>query len=273
MKNIHLFIAVQTPRSLATDERVRAFCEALRTTAPAFVPNKFGVAEPLKQTFDHETAMMKLADLYSPKGGSMFFTFKSPLDGQMQLNTSRGPRVPSNGVKIQLDYVSIATRLDEVITLVHSMIEATGAAYACATLSGGSPHAVHVDDPRKNWGEFGEIEVPPWNPSGLQSLPGICWINVFGPEYVSYLGKELLASLPAYRADFLSNDRGFWLQPTERPEDILTKSGRALADIIKTKIGRPKAFYGHDPQTSSFRAVYETPLFDFSELRLPPQPL
>jgi hypothetical protein len=194
----------------------------------------------------------------------MIFAFKPPLDGLMHFNAARGQRVPSNGLKVQMNYAELVTRLDDIQAFIKLMFGSLGAAYACATLSGGSPHVVHVDDPKKNWGEINGIEVPPWNPTGLQSLPGICWINVFGPEYVRFIGEDVLASLPAQA---LSDRSGFWLQPTERPEDMLTHSGRALAADIKNRIGKPLAFYGHDPSTPSFRATYDAPPFDFSEIR------
>lgn len=271
MKNVCLNIAVQTPRSLASPERVKEFCDALRSVDPAFVPRKYGLSEPLKSIFDLHVAEAQLTDLHKLNGSSMIFKFGSPLDGMMYLNTSRGPRVHSNGLKVQLNYASMESRLQDVNAFIALMFESLGAAYACATLSGGSPYIVHIDDPKKNWGEINGREVAPWNPSGLQSLPGICWINVFGPEYVHFIGEGVLASLPAYQARTVDNGRGFWLQPTERPEEMLTEEGRELAAEIKRLIGRPRAFYAHDPRTPSFRAVYDVPPFDFSEIRPCPQ--
>jgi hypothetical protein len=264
MKNVCLNIVVQTPRSLSTRERVGAFCDTLRAIDPYFVPHKFGPAEPLRSIFNLGKAEEQIADLHRLNGGSMIFAFKPPLDGLMHFNAARGQRVPSNGLKVQMNYAELVTRLDDIQAFIKLMFGSLGAAYACATLSGGSPHVVHVDDPKKNWGEINGIEVPPWNPTGLQSLPGICWINVFGPEYVRFIGEDVLASLPAQA---LSDRSGFWLQPTERPEDMLTHSGRALAADIKNRIGKPLAFYGHDPSTPSFRATYDAPPFDFSEIR------
>ena len=268
MKNVCLNIVVQTPRSLATGQRVGAFCDALRSIDPDFIPHKYGAAEPIKSIFDLGRAEEQIADLHSLNGGSMSFSFKPPIDGLMHFNTARGQRVPSNGLKVQIDYATIVSRLDDIKAFIKRMFGALEAAYACATLSGGNPHVVHVDDPKKNCGEINGAEVPPWNPSGLQSLPGICWINVFGAEYVRFIGEDVLASLSAQALP----DGGFWLQPAERPEDMLTASGRAVAAELKARIGKPKAFYGHDPSTPSFRATYDTPPFDFSEIRSSPQP-
>ncbi len=267
MKNIYLNIVVQTPKSLATRESVRAFCDALKVVNRDFVPYMFGAAEPVRSFFDLGKADEQLADLHGLGGGSMVFRFKPPIDGLMHFNAMRGPRVPSNGLKLQIDYGTVASRLDDIQQFIKLMFRSLEAAYACATLSGGSPHIVHVDDPKKNWGEINGIEVPPWNPTGLQSLPGICWINVFGPEYVRFFGEDVFASLPAQA---LSDGCGFWLQPTERPEEMLTDSGRALVANIKSRIGKPLAFYGHDPSTPSFRATYDAPRFDFSEIRPSP---
>lgn len=268
MKNVCLNIVVQTPRSLATRKRVGAFCDTLRAINPDLVPYKFGQAEPPRSIFDLGKAEEQIADLHRLNGDSMIFAFKPPLDGLMHFNASRGQRMLSNGLKVRINYAGLVSGLDDIQTFIKLMFGSLGAAYACATLSGGSPHVVHVDDPKKNWGEIDGIEVPPWNPSGLQSLPGICWINVFGPEYVRFIGEDVLASLSAQA---LSDGSGFWLQPTERPEDMLTYSGRALAADIKNRIGKPKAFYGHDPRTPSFRATYDAPPFDFSEIRQAPQ--
>lgn len=267
MKNVYLHIAVQTPRSLATRERVGAFCDVLRAINLDFVPYKFGTVEPIESIFDLSKAEEQIADLHRMNGGSMIFAFKPSLDGLMHFNTARGQRVPSNGLKVQMNYATLVSRLDDIKTFIKLMFNSLEAAYACATLSGGSPNVVHMDDPKKNWGEIMGMEVPPWNPTGLQSLPGICWINVFGPEYVRFIGEDVLASLPAQA---LHDGSGIWLQPTERPEEMLTHSGRALAAEIKNRIGKPLAFYGYDPSTPSFRATYDAPPFDFSEIRPSP---
>jgi hypothetical protein len=81
----------------------------------------------------------------------------------------------------------------------------------------------------------------------------------------------VLQSLPGYRTEFIEDGRWFWLQATEQPEDMLADAGKALANDIKARLGHPRAFYGHDPKTPAFMATYETPAFDFSEIRAIPQ--
>lgn len=267
MRNVNLYIAVQTHRTLSSRACVKNICRAIRKLPSDLVPYQYGASEDARQLFEIDMAEEQLAELYQAKGGCLNLWLRHPFVGQMQFTTLCGPRVPYNGVKVLLDYTSVRHCLGEIEEFILCMVEACEAAYACATLSGGNPRAVYVDDPRKNIGDFDGIEVPFWNPSGLHCVPGICWINVFGPEYVEFFEEETLASLSVYRSFFLPNMRGFWLQPSERPEGLLGQSGRVLIDEIKSRLGRPRAFYGYDKSTPSFQTVYDSPAFDFSTIQ------
>ncbi len=274
MKNVLLTMTVQTTKSLARKAKIEEFQSVLRELPGFFVPDKFGFSEPIRNAFILSEAPQQLAPLYGPDGESVDLRFTGAVKGGMHLNTIKGPFAWYNGLRIRFDYAKGFHYLsaDVVTHALLAFVRFCDAEYACATLSGGHLHRVYTDDPRKNWGEMEGIPVPAWDPMGIEHVPGINWINVFGAKYISFFGRDVLAGLRAWRAEFMENGRWFWLQISEHPKEMLLPPAKTLAEQIQRQLGHPNAFYGFDPSIPSAMAKYATPDFDFSEIRTPPRP-
>lgn len=266
MKNVLLYFAIETPKSLASPTKIRALGEALQELDQELIPDRYGYTDHKWKRFDPAAAEEQLRHVHADHT-SVVLRFRSPLTGYISLSASRGPRVPYNGAHIFIDYSTLGHRLPAAIALVNTLVRVFDAAYACGTLTGGNSRTFYLDDPKKNWGEIDGVPLAPSRPTGLSSLPGICWLNVFGHEYIEFFGRAHLQSTPAYKAEFINGEDRFWLQTTEHPEKAITSEGMASAEQIKQHLGHPKAFYGHDPNTPCYSATYETPLFDFTEIR------
>jgi hypothetical protein len=139
------------------------------------------------------------------------------------------------------------------------------------SLVGGDPFAFHANEPKKNWGEVNGVDVPPTTPTGIKLLNGVWWINVFGRKYIDFFGESVVLSTPAYHARFIEDGDWIWLQTTKRPEEMFSSNGSKAAEAIKQHLGRPRAFFGYDPTIPSFLATYDTPAFDFSDIRSSPK--
>ena len=273
MKNVVLNVSVETLRALGAQEKVVAFLDLLKTLPTALVPDKLGFCEPEREPFVIETALERLKPLYTQEfGDAVSFRYKKPLRGwlRLQAGKGRGNTILFNGIALCLDYCTVVTNLSlaQLCNVIAEFLKLADAAYACATVSGGNPFIGHYDA-KKNLGEINGIEIPSWMPSGIKYLPGIAWLNAFGQEYIEFFGKEALSNLDGYRTEFIEGERWFWLQPTEPPEDMWTAEGRALSERIKQQLGRPNAFYDLSLGGMAQFKKYETPVFDYSEIRLP----
>jgi hypothetical protein len=270
MKNVLLRIAVQTTKSLASREHVTAFLKMVERLPSLWHPNLYGFYEPIKRKFDFPAALTQLSPLYEDKGASVDFIYKGPLIGSLCFNTNKGPFAWYNGLELALDYARIKKHLaiTDVINVFFEFCRFVRPDYAAATLAGGDPFRIYTDNPRKNWGTIEDLEVPPYNVMGIKCIAGIRWINVLGRAYIRFFGESTLSKLIAFRAEPIANGQWFWLQLTEDPEQMLTAEGKASTDRIAQLLDRPKAFCGYDPRTPGFLVKYETPDFDFSEIRM-----
>ena len=82
---------------------------------------------------------------------------------------------------------------------------------------------------------------------------------------------EAFDNLPAYRAEHIAPDL-FWLQPTQTPLEMWDQPGIALVETIKSRLDRPKAFYGYEAGKPGIMLPYETPAFDFSLIQIKTKP-
>ncbi|HVF20809.1 MAG TPA: hypothetical protein VNA14_11275 [Mycobacteriales bacterium] len=67
------------------------------------------------------------------------------------------------------------------------------------------------------------------------SLPGIYWLNVFGPPYAALIGHDVLASAPAVAADRVGD--AAVVQLYEEPDEWSTDEGRARRRQVLARLG------------------------------------
>lgn len=269
MKNVVLYASIETVRALATPQRLRAFFNVLESFPAPLIPQRYGLDEPVRETYHPKEALERLSCLCRDRlGGSASFHYKGALRGTLIFSGLRGKTVVANRIVLRLDYGRVVNSLTsaQVSSALLEFVKVSDAVYACATVSGGDPFVIHADA-AKNRGEINGIQIPSWMPGGIPYLCGINWINIFGPEYVEFFGRDVLSRQPAYRAEFLEGGRWFWLQPTERAEEMWTPDGRALSERIQRDLGKPNAFCDFSLDPTGMFKKYDIPNFDYREIR------
>jgi hypothetical protein len=261
MKGVVFNMTIQTTLPLGDRDTLSGILDRI-FSVPGLKPKSFGFCEPLKQQWG-ANSMEDLVPLYQPKGEICFFRLAATMRGLLTINTTRNPRATCNEIKLVADYVGIHDRLEEFETLLRDLAIMVDADFAAATISGGDPFWVNVQKPTENSGETEGRSIPPVSPTGIRFLNGIWWINIFGKHYLEFFGERSFENLPAHRVKRVAPDL-LWLQLTENPSDMWDEPGIALAETIKSRIGRPKAFYGYDAGKPGIMLTYDTPAFDFS---------
>jgi hypothetical protein len=277
IKNTQLKMVVQTVRRLGKREIVGGFLDYLLTTSPSFRPVKFGFYEPIRTLIDWGTILESVKSLFSATGERALFLSKSPIPGYFEICTQRSPRAWFNGITCNWDYAKAAPHLTEAISLLEGSIQLFDADYAGMGVGGGNWAFMNTQDPEANVGSINGIRVTPISISGIRSLHGICWINVFGFKYIEFFSADVLESLPCFRREFLNGGKYFRFQVTERPEDMFTAEGQALVLEIKKQLGYPHAFQDCPKNKSDkillpWQLLFDTPDFDFSEIQTTPNP-
>jgi hypothetical protein len=77
------------------------------------------------------------------------------------------------------------------------------------------------------------------------ALPGLYWLNFFGPEYVALIGKGRLLSAPAHRA--LEFDTGIFLQMHANADEWSLPQGIAGEQKVEAHLGAQYFFSKRDP--------------------------
>jgi hypothetical protein len=89
-------------------------------------------------------------------------------------------------------------------------------------------------------GSYGFISPQKILPSGNGRLelgiPGIFWVNLFGPDYVAMIGRDRFLDLENVECDTLE-DGSVWLKVTEDWREQQTRTGRKKAAFLKRKLG------------------------------------
>ena len=269
MKNLLIHLVAHTTRSMASLDAVTKFLAILEETAPILSPDRFGFYEPIRQKLNREILHDQLKPIYNTISEDVTFKCPESRAGIIAYYASKSTRTWRHGFSGKWDYSQVAPHLKEFEQLARILPQMITSSYIGAGIGGGNTEWVSLEDPNKNLGSIGSVPIPPQRISGIECLTGIFWINVFGPEYIKFFGKSLLASLPGYKCEFLHDDRWFWLQPTENPEEMFMPDGFALVRQIRVLLGQPKAFCDYDTSKPPFMTKFDKPDFDFSAIRPP----
>jgi hypothetical protein len=92
-------------------------------------------------------------------------------------------------------------------------------------------------------------------------LPGVYWCNYFGEPYVSWFGRDLLLSAPAFHVKELRKEM-FRILAFERIEESDSPGANEAEQGIRDHLGRA-AFFQKDDSS----AILVAPEHDLSELR------
>lgn len=264
MKKVVFYMTIQTTLPLGERGVLGAVLDRI-SSVPGLELKSFGFSEPLKNQWG-ANAMEDLAPLYLTKGEICFFRLAPPMRGLLTINTTRNLRATCNEIKLVTDYAGIHDRVEDYETLLRDLAIMVNADFAAATISGGDPFSVNVQNPSENFGEIEGRSIPPASPTGIRFLNGIWWINIFGRHYLKFFREQTFDDLPAHCIVRIAPGL-HWLQPTKTPLDMWDPQGVALGESIKSRLGRPKAFYGYESGIPGIMLSYDTPAFDFSLIR------
>jgi hypothetical protein len=267
MKNLLIHLEAQTTHSMASLEAVTDLLAAIEEIAPNLSPDKFGFYEPVREKLIKTMLPEQLRPVYADHSENVMFKCPKSKPGMITYYASKSYKTWRHGFSGEWDYSKVASHLMAFENLIRALPQLMGSSYIGAGIGGGNTEWVSLDDPTKNLGTLGALSIPPQRISGVECLTGIFWINVFGSEYVEFFGKDVLANLPGYKCIFLGDGQWFWLQPTEKPEEMFLPHGIALVQRIRQLLGKPKAFCDFDTSKPPWMTQFDRPAFDFTAIR------
>lgn len=267
MNNLLIHLVAQTTRSMASLKAITQFLATIEEIAPILSPDRFGFHEPIREKLNQAILHEQLKSVYAAHSEDVTFKCAQSRAGMITYYASKSHRTWRHGFSGIWDYSKVAQYLKEFEQFIRILPQMIASSYIGASIGGGNTEWVSLDDPNKNLGSIGSVLIPPQRISGMECLTGIFWINIFGPEYIEFFGKSLLANLPGYKCEFLHGGQWFWLQPTEKPEEMFTPHGVALVRQIRELLGRPKAFCDYDTSKPPFMTNFDRPNFNFSAIR------
>jgi Txe/YoeB family toxin of Txe-Axe toxin-antitoxin module len=84
-------------------------------------------------------------------------------------------------------------------------------------------------------------------------LPGIYWVNFFGPRYVDFFGEDRLLTAPAHESRWLG-EAGILLLVSESPFDYDDPEVKATEQAVVERLGPEAFFFKSDPEDKEYRA-------------------
>ncbi len=229
-------VDVGTPGALEQAVRATAFArgplyyELERRYGPAPFERRFGFVELRGASRALELLLMVDEYVHKPLGAIWSW-------GNMVMITVRRPRVERQpaGRWAAETFADICAHT----TAVHGYgaMEEEYVAKNMAPSSGGGRRAIGLDHSK--------------------ALPGLYWLNFFGPPYVALLGRERLPTAPAYRV--APAGAGIVLQLAEEPQAWASAAYREREGAVLAHLGPAYFFDRRDPDRPTVAPAFGLP--------------
>jgi hypothetical protein len=205
------------------------------------LPEKFDQSEPEKFVFSPEN-FPKLHEFWTSKSPGVLFKRKKPYLSWLTLMISHGRRF--NEILSGFDdrYFKKEDKITKFVSFAKQL-------YKWGNIDHG--YICH----RKDWQAKNRFEKPieikgkPLMGGGNrlgESLPGIYWVNFFGPTYVNFFGKDKFTLLHAYAKEELP-DGGFLVMTAQSPFDYDKSETKKLEKEIIAHLGSDAFFDKSNP--------------------------
>ena len=237
----YIELVLKSSRDWSSVERADELVRIFASGGDFILPEKFDQRAPERFTFDPEN-LTKLHKFWTSRSPGVLFKRKKPYLNWLDLTISHVRRF--NEILSGFDdrYFKEQDKVAKLISFVKQL-------YKWGNVDHG--YVCH----RKDWqakNRFDrpiEIEGKPLMGGGTllgESLPGIYWLNFFGPTYVSFLGKDKFVSLPTYYKEELS-DGGFMVLTAQSPFDYDKTETKKLEKEIIAHLGNDVFFDKSNP--------------------------
>jgi len=232
---------LKSSKDWSSAEKADQLAKVLTSESDFIVPEKFDQREPEHFTFDPEN-LTKLHEFWTSRSPDVLFKRKKPYLNWLNLTIAHGKRF--NEILSGFDdrYFKEEDKIAKLISYVKQL-------YKWGDIDHG--YVCH----RKDWEIKNKFERPteikgrPVSTGGVwlgEFLPGIYWINFFGPTYINFFGKERFVSLPTYYKEELQ-DGGFMVLTAQSPFDYDKSKTKKLEKEIIAHLGSDAFFDKSNP--------------------------
>jgi hypothetical protein len=203
---------------LSGREQGRLFFEFLRSSLPGWVPDRYGISEPVRDTFSFE----KLESILDRWVTGFIFKRRQPrTDGHVLF----GSRYRGLHDVVYLSAHAKEIDMAAVRVFVDQLNDAWGVDLAYVHQGGGEQELSDLEYYDRCIAPFGQ---------GLtthdlkKGLPGLSWAMLFGKPYVDFFGRQQLASAPAALTCVTPSDLAY-IQGTSSLVDCIHNPGAVRA--------------------------------------------
>jgi hypothetical protein len=249
----NVLLTMRSRRDWRGELMARSFLDAVLAAGDFLVPEKYDDHEPERREFN-PADLSGPAALWTSSIGRLYLKRGKP--HAAWLNVKIWP--PAAG-----KFNEILAGFDERYFRSDAYIADFLNAFRILQKWGGFDHAyaVHEDD----WNEKNYFGLPTTLTGGRMAssgglwleehLPGIYWLNLFGPVYASFFGETRLAATPAHLVERLS-DGSYLVETASSPMEYASPEARARAEGIVNHLGRQAFFDKSNPRKPAFAPTF-----------------
>ncbi len=229
-----------------------------------YTPDKIGIVEPLKKTFNvsnlADTINMWMhtdSEKYHTFSGTVILLKKKPRILFMA-HWIKGKNAEFNWVSIDISerFLANGTELNKFIKFINEMYKLF------------NPILIYSshDDVKEQQIRIVTVDERGWESSRItgtiiECIPGIFWLNYFGPVFVDFVGRDKFKNAPCYKKEEMP-DGGYMLMTAEDPFNPNDQMKRKAEQDLKEYFGLE--YFGNPKQPGK---KCKMPDFDFSDLR------
>jgi hypothetical protein len=243
-----------------TTEKAQELASILISQGGFVLPERFDDHEPARHVFDSQD-LSEFVKLWTADIGWVFLKRKKPYPFSMMVHWWYREDHQFNELWCHTDDRYL--RKDHGIS---KLLDAARHLYLWGNVAHG--YICHPDE----WNTKNYFGVPTRvtggnvvSTGGLRleaSLPGIYWVNFFGPVYVNFIGRDRFLTVPAYHREELP-DGGFLLLTSPHPSSYTDPDVQSLEQSILNHLGRAAFFEKERPLK-----VCRAPMFRYEQAAL-----
>jgi hypothetical protein len=228
-----LTMTIWTKTDIGTSDYAHRLVDVLSQSG--WTPSRIGAYEPLRQIFDardFERLWLQPDREPSASRDVHICTEHSPA-ARVGVTWRRAPNAGFNTAYLSIPNADLGPELSTLVKVGEALYSVFASSYARAYTKS-EFQAQHFSRSKR------ALQGVRFGPA----IPGVYWLNVFGPEIVAFLGPARFESCPAYAKHRLSD--GSWvIQAVKSPTEWVLPEVQDLKQAIRKHLG-DDAFFDVD---------------------------
>ncbi len=253
-----LALLVRTTRAMDSEATARRVLAALAHHGDRWIPHRMGTEEPLRSPFNADG----FADLWSRREnpsadrGGVLFRSSGELrcTGSVEWRRAWNHSFNSIALRVPAERASEEV-LQTFLLLALELASLLDAEHACIRTS----EEFESQHRPRGQGAYLGVDL-------ASHVPGIYWVNYFGPTLVRFFGLELLLTCPTWRT--WQAGAGVVIQTADSPSQWNSSDALRTKARVRAHLGERTIFDVSCPRRSTI-----APTYDLSQVRVgaPPQ--